>query len=469
MSDVALPGVRPSWVHARETGSAVSDPRPEYTTSQTLPTWPLTALFGFVPLWLVLGLFYALWPVAGALLLLILMTRGKVRWPAGSAFFIAFLGLAVVSATELDRASRLLSYSLRMSFYITGLVVGLYVYNLLRDGVPWERVLRPLCLFWIALIVLGWFGVLAPGFTMRTPIEYLLPGHLASQPFVIDMVRLTTTEFNPLSTTPTSRPSAPFPYTNTWGSTYAILVPCIMAYLASVRTGRLRLIVLISLPLSLPPAFLTLNRGLFLSLGVGFVVLGVRAIRQGNWRIMLSLLGVVLVGALFTIVIPVGRLIAARVESSNSTADRLSLYLASLHLAAQSPLFGIGTPESVDTTTAAAPVGTQGQLWVVLVSNGIPALICFMAWLVAAAARSWKAKSRPGQWLAIVPIIALTQMPFYGLTFQNLSLLFFAIALGVAPVDGPVRRVRSSLRASNADRAGPAPQTQTFRLHTAVP
>jgi hypothetical protein len=32
------------------------------------------------------------------------------------------------------------------------------------------------------------------------------------------------------------------------------------------------------------------------------------------------------------------------------------------------------------------------------------------------------------------------QLPFYGLTFQNLSVLFFAAGLAMAAVDGPVRR-----------------------------
>jgi O-antigen ligase len=138
--------------------------------------------------------------------------------------------------------------------------------------------------------------------------------------------------------------------------------------------------------------------------------------------------------------IPVGELIEARTSSSDTTVDRIGLYEQALVLAQKAPLLGYGGPVTVDTTTAAAPVGTQGQFWQVLVAHGIPALVVFIGWFLLVARRLGRASSPAGQWLATVPVIAAVQLPFYGVTFHNLTVLCYAVGLAMAAVDGPVRR-----------------------------
>lgn len=402
--------------------------------------WPLTLMLGLVPLWWVLGAYYLIWPVFGLLLIGLMATRGRISLPSGSTWWLIFLGLATASVTMLDKPGTLISFTLRLSFYVTAFVVAVYVYNLLRDQAPWRRVFVPLMLFWLSLVILGWFGVFAPRLSMTTPVEIILPQGLTKIAYVRDLVHLKTAEFNPAALNPTLRPSAPYPYTNNWGSSFALLVPCVVAYVMSVRDGLLRKVLLISLPLSLPPAFFTLNRGMFVSLGAGLAVLAVRSLLRGNFRLVLSIVGLSIVAYVATLFIPVGELIEARTSTSDSTTDRLGLYEAALNLIKQSPLLGFGAPATVDTTRAAAPVGTQGQFWLVMISHGIPALVCFIAWFVAVMIRTFRAVSPAGQWLSTVPIIALVQLPFYGLTFHNLTVAFFAVSMALAAIAGPVNR-----------------------------
>jgi O-antigen ligase len=197
---------------------------------------------------------------------------------------------------------------------------------------------------------------------------------------------------------------------------------------------------MVSLVVSLPPAFLTLNRGMFVSLAAGLAVLALRGLARRQAKVVVSvLLAVGLVGVT-SLVIPVDRLIAERTSSSDTTVDRLDLYRQSVVLAERAPLLGYGGPVTVDTTTADAPVGTQGQLWQVLVSHGVPALLVFLGWFLVVGRRLGRATSPAGQWLATVPVVGAVQLPFYGMTFQNLSVLFFAAGLALAAVDGPVRR-----------------------------
>ena len=406
-----------------------------------LPLWPLMVTFGAAPLLWLAGLFYLGWPMLGALLAVLLLTRrNRISMPAGTALWLLFCALVVLSATRLAKFSEGEVAFLRLTFYLTAIVICLYVYTALREGQRWERVFQPLVLFWLGLVALGWLGVLVPTFAATSPFEAVLPAAISHNSFVHDLVHLRTAEYSDRAAVPFYRPSAPFPYTNTWGSTWALLVPCVMAYLLSVRGTRLRVILMISLPLSLPPAFLTLNRGMFVSLGAGLAVLTLRAVARGQVKVVATVIVAAGLVGIATLVIPVGSLIAARTSSSDTTTDRLDLYRQAIGLAEKAPVLGYGGPVTLDTTTADAPVGTQGQFWQVLVSHGLPALLVFVGWFVVVGRRIGRATSAAGQWLATVPIVGAVQLPFYGLTFHNLSVLFYAAGLALAAVDGPVRR-----------------------------
>jgi O-antigen ligase len=247
-------------------------------------------------------------------------------------------------------------------------------------------------------------------------------------------------EFNALSDNPIFRPAAPFPFTNNWGTAYALLLPCVLAYLSSVRTGRFRIVLIVSLPLSVVPAFATLNRGMFLGLGVGLVYLALRALMRGEVRQIASI--GVLVGLfwLVSLVVPVQEKIADRVSSTDTNVDRLDLYVKTWHAVMQSPLLGYGVPNSADTTLVAEPLGTQGLLWQVMYCYGLPALAIFLCWGLLTSRTLARATSPAGRWLSTVPVIALAVIPVYGYLDQNLSIIFLAVGVGLAAVHGPVNR-----------------------------
>ncbi|MER7459435.1 O-antigen ligase family protein [Micromonospora sp. NPDC126480] len=407
-------------------------PPPPSPPPPRLPMWPLVLMFGLVPLWWLTGAFYLGWPLLGALLLALLLVRGRVPLPPAAGIWLMFLALVLVSATQLASFASVLTFGLRLGFYVTALVVGVYVYAVARERPDKTAVLVPLCAFWFGLVVLGWLGVLAPRLAMTTPVEILLPGGIAANPFINDMVHLSTAEYSARSLNPIYRPAAPYAYTNNFGSAYAMTLPCVVAFTMLCRRGVLRWALLGSLPLSLVPAFFTLNRAMFLSLGVGLLVLGVRASLRGNMRVAASIVGIVVVGGIAALFIPVADMIGNRVESSDTNTDRLSLYTEVLRRISHSPWLGYGAPVDVDTVSAEAPIGTQGQLWMVLFSHGVPAMLCFLAWFVVAALICARATSPAGQWLAIVPVVCLVQIPFYGMANQNLSVAFYAVAFAMA-------------------------------------
>jgi hypothetical protein len=411
-----------------------------------LPVWPLTVMFGLMPLWWALGVWYFIWPFFGVALFGLLTTRGKVRVPAGATPWLIFLGIVLVSAIRLERVTQIYVFGLRLGYLFTAFMVCLYVYNLARDGVPWARIANPLCLYWVSMVALGWLGVLAPKLSLPSPFQLALPNGVASERFVNDVARIDATEFNPYSENPIYRPAAPYPYTNNWGTAYTFLVPFVLACLTSVRRGPMRIALLISLPLSIVPAFLTLNRGMFIGLGAGVLYLLGREILRGRVRLLLPVAAIVLIGWLVTLFIPVVDLITHRTSTTDTTADRFDLYRQTWAAVLHSPLLGFGQPNSVDTTHAAEPLGTQGMIWQVLYSHGIPALICLYVFFAVIARRMAAAVTRTGLWLSALPIIAVVVTPFYSFIDPNMSVLFFAVGLGLAAVDGPVNRVPTGRR-----------------------
>jgi hypothetical protein len=259
-----------------------------------------------------------------------------------------------------------------------------------------------------------------------------VPGDLAADRFVQDLVHAQANEFNAGSARPIYRTAAPYAHTNNWGTAYALLLPCVLAYFTAARRGALRTAVLVSLPLSVVPAFFTLNRGMFLGLGAGLLYLAVRSLIRGRGRLFG---GIVAVGGLFyaiSLVVPVWDLINTRVETTDTNVDRLDLYVRTWQEVLRSPLLGHGVPNSVDTSLAAEPLGTQGMLWHVMYSYGIPALLAFLCWLVLAAWRLRSGTSPAAQWLSVVPVIALVVIPVYGYLDPNLSILFLAVGAGLA-------------------------------------
>jgi polysaccharide biosynthesis protein PslJ len=406
----------------------------------SLPVWPLHLMFSLMPLWWVAGGFYLLWAALSLVLLIVLLVHGRLAAPPGLTIWLLFVAIVAVSATRVEKLTAVFMFGLKFSFMIAALIVYLYVYNAAREGVAWQRLFRPLCLFWLGMVVLGWISVLAPQFSITTPVEMLLPDSIAADRGLRALVHSHMTEFNPQSRNPYFRTAAPYAYTNNWGTAFAILVPCMVAYVTSVRTGRLRLAVLVSLPVALVPAFLTLNRGMFIGLGAGLVYLGLRALVRGDGRLIASIAGVALIGWIVTLFVPVTELITNRVQNTSSTSDRLDLYLQTVTEVLKSPLLGYGAPRFADTTAAAEPLGTQGQLWLTMFSHGIPALLLFLTFLVVVAWRLSAAVSAPGRWLSAVPVIALVITPFYGYTDPNMSVMFFAFGLAAAAIDGPVNR-----------------------------
>jgi polysaccharide biosynthesis protein PslJ len=398
--------------------------------------WPLYALCYGYPLWWILGLAEFIWPVFGFFMLLSLtMRRDKIRFPKGFGLYLLFMAWMIVSAVNVSGSDKLIGFAYRLGLYSSAPLFGLYVFNAPKHALPNKAVVRAMFVFWVVVVGGGLLGLALPHLQITTLVARVLPGRLQNNPFVFNLVHPKTAQIQTFLGFPVPRPAAPFVFTNDWGGNFALLVPFVLAYWSEnkriARSGITRLLV----PLSLLPVIFSLNRTLWACLGLIALYGGIRfGARQRVMAVIRAGFIVAVLGAAVFAFGPTHQLIAGRVEHPHSNQGRSILYNQSISLALQKPLLGYGGPQQSTTATKSSTykhpdVGTQGQFWTVLVSNGMPATFFFFGYFFYAMWQTRRAKSPLALWCHIVVLVALFQSPFYGLLASQIHLVFIAIAL----------------------------------------
>ncbi|MGC9961921.1 MAG: hypothetical protein ABSE47_08465 [Acidimicrobiales bacterium] len=394
-------------------------------------TWPLFACFAWYPVWWVLGVSSFIWPIFALPILVTLLWRRWTRVPAPMILWFLFLSWVLLSGVQITSATRWITFGYRFSLYAAGSLLFAYVYNMPRDALLDSKVLRALTSFWMVVVGGGYLGILFGGHTFTPPFERILPHGLRANTFVQELVQPVFAQVQAFLGFPIPRPAAPFTYTNLWGGAIAVLTPVAFATIASTPRGTWRKIVICVLVASVVPMTFSLNRGMFLSLGIGVLYVTVRLAMRGR---IASLVTLVVLAALSVTVVsltPLGHLILASFSSTHghSNATRVSLSQQAISGASSSPWFGYGSPQPVVGQAGSPAIGTQGQLWTILYSNGYPAAFFFVAFFLAVMWQTRRAAGTAGLWLHAVPLIGLTQIIVYGWLPAELQVVMVAAAL----------------------------------------
>jgi len=347
-----------------------------------------------------------------------------------------------------------------MSNYVGATVLFVYVHNIGRRRLPLHRGLALLAAFVAVVVAGGWLGVLAPTGRLSTPLATLLPERIAANAYVDALVRPAFAEVQHPYGSPTVfyRPSAPFPYTNGWGCNAALLVPCVLAALAAARGrvavrprraarrrssragrggrtagGRWLPWALVGLLVAaLGPALATLNRGLYLAIAVGIGYAAVRLAVRGRLATLAAVGVCAGAGLAVGVLSGAATALQARLQYSQSSTDRLSVYAEALQGTLASPLLGNGAPRP--SATLDVSVGTQGQIWNVMYSYGFPGLIFFVGWFgwLVWTTRRWRTTA--DLWLHVCLVVAAMTIAYYGYDGMQLSVLMAAAGLATREV-----------------------------------
>jgi O-antigen ligase len=384
------------------------------------------------PLLWVLGLAYFMWPLLGIGFVLAVCARPPIRVSPGFGLWVLFLIWMLASAIELSSHQRYLLFSWRAIIYLTATALFLWVYNAAEAELPADAVARALTALFAVAVVGGMLGVIDPTASMESLAQHLLPRSWLSNTTAYAYVHpaLAQIQFKALGH-PIGRPMAPFAYTNQWAATVGVLMPFAVLTTLRSRPGVTRHALVALLAFSVVPIVVSLNRGLWIALGVALVYGCVRLAAIG-YRRQLSV--ALMVGAAIAVgvaISPLGDIVQNRVGSEHSSnSSRASLYQQSFAGVSRSPVLGYGSPQpSTSGGTGEARVGTQGQFYLILVSHGIPGIVFYLGWFIFTFLHALRRRTVDEVLWSSVLVISFVEMMVYDFLPLTIYVLMIACAL----------------------------------------
>ncbi len=400
--------------------------RPE--VDAPLPEWPFMLMIAWLPLWFVLGLSGFTWIIFAAPMAASLVRRRGLVLPKGFGFWVVFLVAVGGSVFSIDSAPRLSGWVLRTGYYVAVTVFLIYLLNG-KEGVPVRTIIRGFTYLWLATVAGGYLAFLVGDLGFRSPMAYLMPAGLLQNELIRTMVTPSFADLQDIIGFPVPRPKAPFPYTNSWGSMLALLTPFAFMSLTDPRVGLSPKLIRFALLASIIPGVISLNRGLWLSLGIGLVYAAIRFGVGGDSKaIRNSFLALIFVALLFTIT-PLGDVIVTRIDTGHSNNDRFELVVDAIDGTMERPVFGWGAPRPNDRHLPS--VGTHGQAWFVMFSYGFVGAIGYVGMF---ATMLWRTRRQPtavGLWAHVVILVGMVQMAFYLHVPHQMFVMMAAVAVAL--------------------------------------
>jgi O-antigen ligase len=415
--------------------------------------WPLTALLVLYPVWWVLGAGTLIIYVLSVPMAVALWRRRPVAVPPGFGWWLLFLGWVLLSTLMLGynpdetvpstASDRLISVAFNLAGYLAATVALLYAGNLTEAEFPRRRLIRQLGGLFIVVLAGGLLGTAAPTFEFTSPVEVLLPGAVSGNDFVRSIVHPSAAQLQEVLGFASPRPSAPFGYTNTWGNCIGLLLGWfVLSWFGEHRPGR-RLLGVVMLALAAIPVVYSLNRGLWLGLGLILVVTVARLVLRGHTAVLVGLVVTVVVAAVVVVSSPLTSIIAGRLDNPQSNEGRAFTTVLTLQVISESPVLGYGSTrtalgssnsiaigKSPDCPRCGNPtLGSNGQLWLVLVAQGVVGAVLFVGFFLRSLWAYRRDRTPIGDAGLLACGLPLFFMFVYNALTMPLVLAFLSIAL----------------------------------------
>lgn len=388
--------------------SGLALPRPVHARRLTLaPGWPLAVAYVGYPLWWLLGLRSFVFLLAAVPMGLALLGRRRLVAPRGFGVWLLFvawvvggfalLGVHAPGAKDGGRATQYFSAGYRLAWYVTLTIVVLYVGNLSERELPTRRICRWLSSLFIVTVLGGYLGVVAPHFQFTSPIEHLVPSGVAQSDFFKSLTHPVAAQVQDFLGYSQGRPAAPYYHANDWGANFGLLLPFFVLEWFRRDGGRRRWIGAGVAVAATVPVIESLNRGLWIGLGLMALYVVLSAALSGRYVALGGLAAAAAVVAVLIVATPLKGTIQARLaagQSNNARAQLASRTVADV--ADTSPIVGFGSTRNVQGNfntigggaTPSCPrcsppaMGTQGHVWLVLFGQGFVGAALFFWFLL---------------------------------------------------------------------------------------
>ncbi|HEX2316831.1 MAG TPA: hypothetical protein VHJ17_24000 [Thermomonospora sp.] len=446
----SLPGRRPSGPPepAEDDEEAPPAPSPDgdLTAQPTrlrdlpLAAWPVGLLLVGYPLWWLLGIGVFSFIIFAVPMALGLLTRRPLRLPPGFGLWLLFLLWYIASLSMLTENppgaygefgfGRIVTVALRLAVYLSVAIIVLYVGNLSERELPRLALVRMMGALFVTTTLGGLLGVLWPDFTITAPFELLLPGRLRGDEFVQNIVSPTAAQIQWVGSFKAIRPEAPFEWANTWGNNFSILLIWFVIGWWVYGSRRRRVMCAVLLAVALVPVIYGLNRGLWVGIAACAVYVTVRMALRGRTVAIAALaVGVVVGGGLF-VVSPLYGVVQERLNNPHSDGIRAYTRNKTIEASLTSPIIGYGTTRyavgsdktAVTGKTSSCPeckhppLGADGQLWLLLISQGLVGAGLYVLFFLRMLLRYRRDQSP----IAIGGVLAMGLVLFYSTIYDGL-------------------------------------------------
>ena len=423
--------------------------RHQSITTRLLRGRMMHVLFLSFPLWWVLGLQNFMWPVlAMPLLFSLLLRRSSVRVPPRFGIWFLFLAWMFVSGGQVDSTQHAASFVYRGLLYLSATVLFVYIYNASERELPTRAIVGALAAYWGVIVLGGLAAVIYPSFSFRAPAASFLPSSVAHISFVQAQLHPGFAQVQRILGFPVGRPKTFFIYTNEWGANLCILTPFAFAALRYARTAFRRNLIVGLLVASLIPLVFSLNRGAWLALVAGVGYSGVRFAVRGNMRLIVGILASGAMVAALLFATPLGTLMSQRFAHPHSDKGRLNRDHEALVAIKHSPIVGYGTPRESPQDPTGPSLGTHGQFFLVLFSQGFPGVALFGGWLAylfLRTGRLGRAGPTATYWVHLAILMAIIQAAYYELLPMQFHVVMVAAALGLRELRPTLATTRRAL------------------------
>ena len=402
--------LRPASQNGRpeQPGSVPAAPQPGTRLGQRKPswfardpTWPIVLMLTAWPVWWFLG-FGDYVPILFAIPMIRRMYHWRVtgdraiRVPPGFWLWAGFLVVALVGVAGLTQTApdsvaspashRVVSWALRTAVYVAVTIVLLYAGNLTEEELPRRRLAWLLGLVGIYTAIGGLCGVIAPHTQFTSPLSYLIPASIQQSNGLLQMMlHPGFSQVQNFLGFAEGRPRAPFDYTNMWGNCLAILLPWLLVAWWSYGNRKERRRVLIVMAFAFVPVVYSLDRGLWVGIGLSIGYLALRFAARGKLALLAGLCATIALVGIVVVASPLQGLIQQRLSHGKSNAVRDSLSGKAVDVALASPFIGYGdTRHELGSTNSIAvgktlkcnscgsrDIGGNGQLWLLLICSGL--------------------------------------------------------------------------------------------------
>ncbi|MGX6602717.1 hypothetical protein ACWKSP_11345 [Micromonosporaceae bacterium Da 78-11] len=422
-----------------------------------LPAWPVAGVLAFYPLWWALGLGVLIFALTAVPMLYLLLRRraaGRpLRLPPGFAWWALFLIAVVVSigalgadpvGTVAEHArGRLPAVSYKLVMYLSLTVLMVYTGNLNERELSRHRLVRLLGWLFVVTVLGGLLGMAAGHFEFTSPVEYLLPPGIRHKGFVQSLVHPYAAQIMDLGGGEKPRPAAPWGYTNTWGNNFCLLAGWLVVAAWTSGSGKKKFWAVVCLLVSIVPAVVSLNRGLWIGIGVLIVYVAIRYVLAGKLWIIGAVGLAAAAMAVALVATPLGGVVDARLDNGKSNGVRSFLIERALDGFTGSPVVGyggtrntVGGRNSITVGESAGcercgnfTVGGNGQLWQLLYAHGAAGTVGYLGFFAYGLWRFRRDRSAIGVTAGAAIVTSFSAMLWYNALVTPLAFMVLAFAL----------------------------------------